>query len=311
MTGTRIVRPRLVRVFAAAATALATLLGGGKARGTPFDPCPGAAPACSAGTYSATGYAPPDPMFCWGACTKCPDGQYQQNTGQKSCKPCGTGCMGCDPKNGVCGSCSSNYSLNSGNCIPTSCKAGSFSATGLAPCTSCPAGQFQPSVGAKSCNACSPVCSSCDAVYGSCRSCNPGFAFSTTGGGSCVACSPGTYWSGYGAAVCTSCPYKTGGCAGDPGYSGSGPSPAPCGGCSACAPTNGFCTSCPAGKEPNKQSCSPCAAGTYKGSAGGGKCVSCPLGHCSTAGAIACTPCPTVKGTPAPTVAPIKPSMPK
>jgi len=117
-----------------------------------------------------------------GSCTKCPDGTYTKGEGSKSladCLPlCGWGtfsatglvpCLTC-PKNTyseippvsgstVCSTCSvDTFTYSSGASSPADCRAkcpsGTYSETGLEPCSPCPVNFYQSKSGATNCSEC-------------------------------------------------------------------------------------------------------------------------------------------------------------
>ncbi|XP_019641732.1 PREDICTED: sushi, von Willebrand factor type A, EGF and pentraxin domain-containing protein 1-like [Branchiostoma belcheri] len=88
---------------------------------------------CQPGTFSSTTMAP---------CENCPIGTYQTEVGSSSC----TNCQPQQTTN-ITGSTSSNFCFER-------CSPGSFSVNGLAPCTPCPRGQYQPESQRTSCLKC-------------------------------------------------------------------------------------------------------------------------------------------------------------
>jgi len=125
------------------------------------------------------------------------------------------------------------------------CAAGTNGTNGNSPCTSCPAGRYNPTIGEDTCTAC-PGGSFGIAVGGTSqagvctRVWSPGYACPAgSSSGTAVPCGLGTY-SGSGSAACTPCPagqygsatmLNTTGCSGQcsAGYYGDSP-----GGCGCC-----------------------------------------------------------------------------
>jgi Tyrosine-protein kinase ephrin type A/B receptor-like len=106
-----------------------------------------------------------------------------------------------------------NPDAATGDCkIP--CLAGTYSADGYTPCTSCPAGTWSAALGAVS----AATCTNCLAgkysttegatAIGICMNCGTG-TYSDAGAGTCTSCPPGTWSATVGAATCTSCPEGT------------------------------------------------------------------------------------------------------
>jgi hypothetical protein len=97
--------------------------------------------------------------------------------------------------------------------VRVQCSAGTWSSSGIAPCTPCGAGKYSAAVGAASdftCNSCSPGTYSLAAVatsIASCLPCAPGFECPDPASAP-VPCSLGS-WSAGGVTACTDCPAGT------------------------------------------------------------------------------------------------------
>ena len=59
------------------------------------------------------------------AATECPDGEYQQNTGQTSCQSCDAG-----------------HECSDKTATPNPCAAGQYATANSITCTACPSGRF-------------------------------------------------------------------------------------------------------------------------------------------------------------------------
>ncbi|OWF41913.1 Sushi, von Willebrand factor type A, EGF and pentraxin domain-containing protein 1 [Mizuhopecten yessoensis] len=75
-------------------------------------------------------------------CTKCPVGTYQNESHQTSCKRCPSDMSTKEPGR-----------KNISECFPV-CAAGSYSKTGVIPCTTCSVGEYQSNGNSKSCSRC-------------------------------------------------------------------------------------------------------------------------------------------------------------
>ncbi|XP_072028612.1 signal peptide, CUB and EGF-like domain-containing protein 2 [Amphiura filiformis] len=131
--------------------------------------------ACFLGTYNVNG-----------GCEGCPIGTYQDEKAQIECKLCPEGMS----------------TLRTGSQNITDCKTichpGQYSITGLAPCTDCSVGSYQPLTRSTECILCpdgqSTVQSGCQSQDNCDDVCLPG-EISSTGIVPCTACSRGSYHS--------------------------------------------------------------------------------------------------------------------
>ncbi|XP_033761325.1 sushi, von Willebrand factor type A, EGF and pentraxin domain-containing protein 1-like [Pecten maximus] len=76
------------------------------------------------------------------SCAKCPVGTFQNETYQTMCKACPSDM-----------STKESGRKNISECFPV-CSMGSYSASGVIPCTKCPLGEYQPNANSKNCNKC-------------------------------------------------------------------------------------------------------------------------------------------------------------
>ncbi|XP_072028969.1 uncharacterized protein [Amphiura filiformis] len=142
--------------------------------------------ACFLGTYNVNG-----------GCEGCPIGTYQDEKAQIECKLCPEGMS----------------TLRTGSQNITDCKTichpGQYSTTGLAPCTDCSVGSYQPLTRSTECILCpdgqSTVQSGCQSQDNCEDVCLPG-EISSTGIVPCTACSRGSYQPDQMATECLSCP---------------------------------------------------------------------------------------------------------
>ena len=141
------------------------------------------------------------------------------------------------------------------------CRAGTYGAGGVAPCTPCAAGYFQPEHRQESCRPCGLDTFNTAPGSGSCLPCEAG-KFAATGSQSCSRCARGQRESPLpgGTVACVDC---------DPGsYS----------------PLGLYCATCPAGSySPDRATCLPCAPGTYSDADGATACAKCPNGRYQSA----------------------------
>ena len=93
-----------------------------------------------------------------------------------------------------------------GSTLGQSCLPGTYSPTGMGPCTACPAGTFQSLSGQTACVACSAGSYSSSSESTQCNPCSPGSSQSQQGQTSCTACSAGTAQPSSGSASCSPCP---------------------------------------------------------------------------------------------------------
>ncbi|XP_072028613.1 uncharacterized protein [Amphiura filiformis] len=142
--------------------------------------------ACFLGTYNVNG-----------GCEGCPIGTYQDEKAQIQCKLCPEGMS----------------TLRTGSQDITDCKTichpGQYSTTGLAPCSSCSAGSYQPLTRSTECILCPDGQSTVQSGYQSQDNCEdvclPG-EISSTGVVPCTACSRGSYQPDQMATGCLACP---------------------------------------------------------------------------------------------------------
>ena len=193
----------------------------------------------------------------------------------------------------------------SSTCTYEYCELGTYSATGLKPCTPCPAGTFNDQAGQASCTACAPgtfqpnsgeiVCYECNiGTYApgegnlTCNQCEPGYYQPDYGQGYCLPCDAGTYASDPGQASCTACAPGT--YASDQGQVSCIP-----------APTGTYvdqegqvvyklCAPGTYASELGQTQCSLCPAGYFSNPAGQWTCTLCPAGTYSDPGAAVCYP---------------------
>ncbi len=214
-------------------------------------PCNG---LCAAGTFStATGVD-----AAAASCSACTLGTFSLQ-GAFVCLPCYGG----------------TWATTAGTCTGV-CAAGKFgtvtgaTSSGVAACTNCPPGQYQPASGKSSCLVC-PAGTWSAAGATSCTGCAPGFTSSpeSTSVAACSACPAGRTFGTTGSA-CTACPVNT--FSSSPGASS----------CSAC-PANSFAL-------PGATSCAGCGAGQTYNLGGTGGCSSCLQGATHVSATLPCTP---------------------
>ena len=184
-------------------------------------------------------------------CTPCPVGTYNNGTLGPWCYPCPYGTL------------SPAQSTSAAACV-LACPTGTYSATGLPPCTNCPNKTYNPSPGATACLACSQ-CAAGSFFNTSCFNASKGV---------CQACIPGNYCPVNGTAPSFPCPLGT--------YcpNASMTSPALC-------PAGAYCPSS------NLNASTPCPSGTFSNATGMSLCYACPQGSFASAtGLSACAPCP-------------------
>ena len=234
-------------------------------------PCP-----CNAGSYR-----PPGTPAATVKCTDCPQGTYQDKSGQTSCTFCADG----------------KHNDHTGSSSPAACvdcPAGSFSRpkdsggpTGAynIGCSDCPVGQYQPKKGQGFCSFCpkgthQPLLKQTDAS--TCLACPAGQYQDTTGSQNCSFCLAGTYGpnpKATAASDCLACPKDT--------YQDQQKQTA-CIKCDTGTSTNG------ATGQTSKSACkvTTCSSGSYLDSSTH-VCTLCPTGtYQSWAGESACLPCP-------------------
>ena len=246
-------------------------------------------------------------------CIACPAGQYQDQTGQASCKLCPAGSGG------------ALASAQTSSSVCTLCLAGYASALGT-PCTACGPGTYSPSSGSASCSQCTNGATSTGTTNTSCPVCNSGYitcsgtcfpnsqtaSATSISGGNTYINNPGTilassfycsnpytqspsftpgasdwnvcYIPSYitqlvyktGTTTCVQCNTQTD-C--PSGYT--------------CDSSN-HCNMCNAGTYQNGNSCTPCSVGQYSATAGSTSCTSCPVGqYQNQTGQSSCKTCPS------------------
>jgi hypothetical protein len=177
--------------------------------------------------------------------------------------------------------CDAGYTGSAGKC--SACTPGKFkNDVGAGPCINCPAGQYSTKSAAIICHDCPANTHAaagayecvCNAGYTgaheSCSACAAGTFKSDSGPGACVECAAGTFSSNSAAVACKAC-------AGD-----------------ASSAAGSVACKCNAGFTGPADSCSACAAGTYKSAPGSDACRDCEAGKFSAATAsIGCEACPS------------------
>lgn len=249
-------------------------------------------------------------------CKRCPVGQstvIPWSRGKVSCKKCPGGLEDCD----FCrpGFFNPGGIQERGKAACSRCDSGTASPGGESGCQTCDisVGQLTGGPGASLCMTCpetaipnvndfcvrdSPECSTTSSnVPNSCRLCQPGTT-SRTGFEPCVPCEKGSFADGFGLKKCEPCMFDM-----LTPYSGarsmeaceraigSGPretrTPTPAPIVAPPAPTV-----CIAGQQAVGDGCIPCAAGTFKGSAGSSSCEACPKNMFQDeVGQVACKAC--------------------
>jgi len=239
-----------------------------------------------------------------GTCAVCAAGKYKSAAGSAACIDCGAGTYSTTSgavSEGTCQACPANSVSTAGSglladcvCVAgtsgpdggacTACEAGKFKeAAGSSECSECNAGTYSTAIGALSedtCEACPANSNSaagstecvCDAGFtgtaGQCSACSPGKFKSDVGDGPCQDCGPGEFSTQAGAIICHDCPADSHAEAG----------------ASECV--------CNAGYTGAHESCSACAAGTFKSASGSGDCVDCAAGTFSAnSAAVVCEAC--------------------
>uniref|UniRef100_A0A452QA64 Signal peptide, CUB and EGF-like domain-containing protein 2 n=1 Tax=Ursus americanus TaxID=9643 RepID=A0A452QA64_URSAM len=138
-------------------------------------------------------------------CILCPNGTFQNEEGQITCKPC--------PRPENPGALKSPEAWNVSECGGL-CQPGEYSADGFAPCQRCALGTFQPEAGRTSCFPCGgglPTKHLGATSFQDCETrvqCSPGHFYNTTTH-RCIRCPAGTYQPEFGKNNCVSCPGNT------------------------------------------------------------------------------------------------------
>ncbi len=208
----------------------------------------------------------------------------------------GTSCTFDVPKSGV--------NLTAIYDPPIACPAGSYSSTGLEPCTAAPAGSYAAGTGNTSATPCAAGSFSADPGSATCTPAPAGSYDSGTGNIGSNPCAAGSFSANPGTVTCTPAPagsYASGTgntsatlCAAgsfsaNPGTVTCSPAPA---GSYASGTGDTSATLCAAGSfsaNPGSASCTPAPAGAYDAGTGNTSATPCPAGTTSSAGATACT----------------------
>ena len=184
------------------------------------------------------------------------------------------------------------------------CQPGTFSPTGLQPCTDCAPGTFQPDTGENSCIPCQPGRFSPNPGAEVCIPCAPGNFASNPGQQFCTPCQQGRFAASPGSVSCQLCApgsfaANTGQVSCDLCAAGTAQSAAGSSECIDCVP--GFiaavpglatCSACPAGRfqdMPGSMVCFDCPEDTFQDQPGQVECIECPICSTSLVGSAACT----------------------
>ncbi|XP_068689881.1 uncharacterized protein [Montipora foliosa] len=135
-----------------------------------------------------------------GTCEECPVGTYQDRESQEMCGLC-------PPRTST----EETRTYNRSGCI-ASCKAGSYSPTGLEPCFLCQKGEYQPLEGQSSCFKCSANTTTPGEGSNSSVQCGvpcPAGSFSSTGLAPCVLCDRRSFQPNNESRTCVPCPGTT------------------------------------------------------------------------------------------------------
>ncbi|XP_015761109.1 PREDICTED: sushi, von Willebrand factor type A, EGF and pentraxin domain-containing protein 1-like isoform X1 [Acropora digitifera] len=135
-----------------------------------------------------------------GTCEDCPVGTYQDRESQEMCSLC-------PPRTST----EDTRTYNLSGCI-ASCKAGSYSPTGLEPCFLCQKGDYQPLEGQSSCFKCSANTTTPGEGSNSSLHCGvpcPGGSFSSTGLAPCSLCDRRSFQPNNERRICIPCPGTT------------------------------------------------------------------------------------------------------
>ena len=250
---------------------------------------------CGAGFFCAGGATAPEPCLAGtfsntpggvSACSGCAQGEYAAMTGASACVSCPVGHSCTDPSAVPVGCASGEFQNSTGatECMdcperhscadpgldPVLCPGGFFSATGVASCSICVAGEF--------------------CVAGSSNPCAPG-TYSTSGFSACLTCPEGQFSSSSGATNCELCPAgfecnATGliaSCLDSGSHAAEGS-----GSCTECA-AGRFAPGRDGGSDGDNSTCELCTAGHFCVDGIG---VECLVGQYSSAGQSECFDCP-------------------
>eukprot|EP00741_Cyanophora_paradoxa_P025484 tig00000369_g24601.t1 len=250
---------------------------------------------CERGFYSAPGSASCFPcaqnsfsLERGSACEPCAANAYTQTVAWSSpCLTCSPGTYLPYPGASVCARCPASQVSSWGATNCTSCPEGRVPNEEGSACRPCPAGSFQPPGSLFACAPCPENTVTPAEGAAACEPC-PAGSVAAPNRQLCLPCPVGTA-RGENGTTCETC-----------GRRPRGPSPrrrrrgaqcpagsaAPVAGSAACGPAR------PAPSRPDRRSCIPCRAGSYR-SANDSACVPCPAGFFSEdAGSAECRPCP-------------------
>ena len=272
---------------------------------------------CMAGSYgNASGAS---------ACTQCDSGSYQNAPGSTTCILCSPGKFAGVPGQPLCHICpgGTRSNLMNGSVTCVGCKAGKFAPEQSYKCEECRPGTFSGS-NASACTECAPgtIANTSSSTF--CRNCSAG-QYSNENNTRCQACEPGSF-SIKATDACTQCAYGT------VANKSSATSCYECEVGQYANQSRNACRQCPQNTTTlppaelisdciceigfldtdwqewksyggtgayvvqnvgTKRTCSACASGTYKPSAGTGHCINCPSGSFSGAAARVCASCPS------------------
>ena len=266
--------------------------------------------SCTACPVGRLGAATSAPSLTAG-CAVCPSGQYTDEVGLSSCKPCGTGRFIDDETNAIkhdnkadCKICPGGWfqASNTGAATCEQCGKARFLNGLLASdhdsvqdCKACPEGYYGADIGQSDCIMCiegeyastgSTVCTDCEVgryqenkMSSSCVLCPIGYIINTEKSVNCTPCEPGYIAKRFGGQVCEKCqkgkisPNLAGTeCAScNPGYFASDDGSRQCDSCDSGFYASSFAST----------SCTACLPGTYQQSSSQTKCENCPEGYFS------------------------------
>ena len=182
--------------------------------------------SCPAGEFLSGSCTATADATCTACTTSCPAGEYLSG----SCSATDdAACAACDPSCATCSGPGPDACTSSAQCAP-----GTYSATGMEPCTACAPGSFANAEGQTSCTLCAPGTYAADAGRSACSPCDPGFFTDAQGQQLCSPCT----------AACASGEYLASAC-----------TPAADATCAAC---DASCTTC---SGPGAAACTACASG--------------------------------------------------
>ena len=210
-----------------------------------------------------------------GEMVPCPEGTFQDASGQWQCKPCAAGTFQDAPGQSKCTPCSAGtFQGAPGQSKCTPCHEGHYQdASGQPKCKSCPEGHLQDASGQSKCEACLPGHYQGASGQSKCEACLPGHYQGASGQSKCTPCHEGHYQDASGQSKCTPC--HEGHYQDAQGQSK----------CEACLPGHYQGAS-------GQSKCTPCHEGHFQGASGQSKCEACLPGHYQGAsGQSKCTPC--------------------